>query len=247
MFSLDLESTQPGRDMLIAELFEAGSTGINESHDTVLRAFFDDEEAAVASAKRFGGTVERADETDWVTEAQRSLAPQLVGDRFFLVPEWLDEATPPGRLRIEVNNGLAFGTGKHESTRLCLELLERLIRPGMTVVDIGTGTGILSEAARLLGAGIVIACDTDHYAAEIARSHSVAAFTGSADAIRSGVADLVVANITPETICALQNELRRLVKSGGVLLLSGLELQDEVPFRAAEVHTEGNWKALVVS
>ena len=246
MFSLDIETTQPDRDLLISELFEAGSTGINESSDAFLRAFFDDEQAAQASASHFGGTVQPADTTDWVIEAQRSLEPQLVGERFFLVPQWRDDATPRGRFRIAVNNGLAFGTGKHESTRLCLALLEQWVTPGITVLDIGTGTGILSEAAKHLGAGRVFACDIDHTAAEIATAHGIAAFTGSADAIDTGVADLVVANITPETITALKDELPRILKPEGTLLLSGLELHDQVPFATAETHTEGNWKALIV-
>ena len=246
MFSLELESPQPTRDLLIAELFEAGCSGINELSDWSIRVFFDDELTAQASAQRFGGTPEPADDRDWVTEAQLSLQPQNVGNRFFLVPQWRDDPTPEGRFRIEVNNGLAFGTGKHETTRLCLALLESQVKPGMTVLDIGTGTGILSQAAKLLGAAQVYACDIDHGASEIAREHGILAFTGSAEAIRSGIADLLVANISPEAITAMRDEVPRLLKPGGIAILSGLELHDEVPFTAAELHTEGNWKALLV-
>ncbi len=246
MFSLDLPSPQADRDLLIAELWDAGCTGINELNDSAVRVFFDDEAGAQSASHRFGGTPQPADDTDWVSEAQRSLEPRNVGERFFLVPHWRDDPTPPGRFRIEVNNGLAFGTGKHETTRLCLELLEKLVQPGMTVVDIGTGTGILSEAATLLGAAHVYASDVDHGASEIARDHGVLAFTGSADAVGSGVADLLVANISPEAISGMRREVPRVLKPGGVAILSGLELHDEVPFIAAELHTDGNWKALVV-
>jgi ribosomal protein L11 methyltransferase len=246
MFSLDLECTQATHDLLIAELYEAGSVGITELSDTSLRAFFDDEQSAEASGLRFGVTPQPADTTDWVTEAQQSLQPTLVGERFFLVPEWRNDPTPEGRFRIQVNNGLAFGTGKHETTRLCLMLLETYVKPGMTVVDIGTGTGILCEAALLLGAAKVYACDIDHTAVEIAEAHGIPAFTGSADAIRSHLADVLVANISPEALTALRNELPRILKPGGTAILSGLELPDEVPFTATEVHTEGNWKALIV-
>lgn len=246
MFSLDLESPQADRDLLIAELFDSGCSGMNELSDTSVRAFFDDEQSAQASAKRFGGTPQPADDRDWVTEAQRSLEPQTVGDRFFLVPQWRDDPTPPGRFRIEVNNGLAFGTGKHETTRLCLGLLEKLVKPGMTVLDIGTGTGILSEAAKLLGAGRVYACDIDHGASEIALENGIDAFTGSAEAIQSHIADVLVANISPEAITAMRSEVPRLLKPGGVAILSGLELHDQVPFEPVELHTEGNWKALIV-
>ncbi len=246
MFSLELESPQPTRDLLIAELFDAGCTGINELSDWSIRAFFDDEQTAAALATRFGGTPEPAEDRDWVVESQRSFEPQTVGERFFLVPKWRDDPTPPGRFRIEVNNGLAFGTGKHETTRLCLALLENYVKPGMTVLDIGTGTGILSQAAKLLGATRVYACDIDHGASEIARQHGIEAFTGSAEAIASGLADVLVANISPEAITAMRDEVPRLLKPGGVAILSGLELHDEVPFTAAEIHSEGNWKALII-
>ena len=245
MFSLDLECTQANHDLLIAELYEAGSVGITELSDTSLRVFFDDEQSATASGLRFGAIPQPADTTDWVTEAQRSLQPTLVGERFFLVPEWRDDPTPEGRFRIKVNNGLAFGTGKHETTRLCLTLLETYVKPGMTVIDIGTGTGILCEAALLLGAAQVYACDIDHTAVEIAKAHGIPAFTGSADALESSIADILVANISPEALTALQNELPRILKPDGIAILSGLELHDEVPFTAKETHTEGNWKALV--
>jgi len=246
MFSLNLESKQPERDLLIAELFEANCTGITELSDTHLRAFFDDSDQAHAAGIRFGGTPEPAEYRDWVAESQSNFGPQLVGERFFLVPQWLDDATPPGRLRIAVNNGLAFGTGKHESTRLCLMLLERLVQPGLTVLDIGTGSGILSEAAQMLGAAHVFACDIDHTAVEIASRSGIHAFTGSAEAVRSQSADLLVANISPEAITAMGDHVQRILKPGGVAILSGLELRDVVPFQPAEVHTEGNWKALVV-
>ena len=246
MFSLDLESPQADRDLLIAELFDSGCSGLNELNDQTVRAFFDDEESAIVSANRFGGSPQPADDRDWVTEAQQSLQPQTVGERFFLVPEWRDDPTPPGRFRIEVNNGLAFGTGKHETTRLCLVLLETWVKPGMTVLDIGTGTGILSGAARLLGAAHVYACDIDHSASEIAAQHGIPAFTGSAEAIRSGLADLLVANISPEAVTAMRSEVPRVLKPGGIAILSGLELHDEVPFTPLKTHTEGNWKAIVV-
>ena len=83
--------------------------------------------------------------------------PMEVGEKFFLVPEWRDDAPPPGRFRITVNPRMAFGTGVHESTRLCLEAMEEFVRPGSDVLDVGTGSGILAKAADLLGARRVIA------------------------------------------------------------------------------------------
>src|ERR1700738_1813831 len=95
------------------------------------------------------------------------LQPMTVGARFFLVPEWRDDPTPAGRFRIAVNPGQAFGTGVHETTRLCLEAIEEFVRPGSAVLDVGTGSGILARAAALLGAKRVYGCDVDPVAVEI--------------------------------------------------------------------------------
>ena len=117
-----------------------------------------------------------------------------VGERFFLVPEWRDDPAPPGRFRIAVNPGMAFGTGVHETTQLCIEALERVVRPGIAVLDVGTGSGILAQAARLLGAAKVYACDIDPVAVAIAGN----GFIGSVNAVASAKVDVVVANISPE-------------------------------------------------
>jgi ribosomal protein L11 methyltransferase len=174
-----------------------------------------------------------------------------VGARFFLVPEWRDDPTPPGRFRITVNPGMAFGTGVHETTRLCLEALEDYLKPGMTVLDVGTGSGILSEAAELLGAGKVWACDVDPIAIEIARRRLRASFVGSADAVRSGISDLTLANISPEAAIQLAPELLRSLRPGGILLVSGFE-GNEVDLvsaalpHARELRRKGNWALLIL-
>jgi len=142
---------------------------------------------------------------------------------------------------------MAFGTGVHETTRLCMEALERHLRPGMDVLDVGTGSGILAEAARLLGAGKVYACDIDPVAIEIAGL----GFVGSADAVASAAADLVLANISPEAILRLAPELLRVLRPNGMLLASGFELQDLESLRAAlppgKVHAKGDWALLEIS
>ena len=175
-----------------------------------------------------------------------------VGERFFLVPEWRDDPAPAGRFRMVVNPGMAFGTGVHETTRLCLEALERYVRPGMDVLDVGTGSGILARAAGLLGARRVYACDTDADAVEIAGGQfpALARFVGSADAVADGVADVVVANISPEAITALAPDLLRARRAGGVLLASGFEEREVELVKAAvgqvrEVRTKGTWAIAV--
>ena len=241
MFSIDLECpqavTDPARkDLLIAELWEADCTGIVELPDAGenahMRAFFDDDTLAASLQARFGGEVRPADLRDWVAHAREHLQPMEIGERIFVVPEWRDDATPAGRIRIEVNAGLAFGTGAHETTRLCLEAIERHIRPGMTIADVGTGSGILSEAALKLGASSAVACDTDHGAVIVAHENferagvAVSVFVGSADSVAGRSVDIVVANISPAWIAELAPEWLRILKSGGVAILSGFEAAD---------------------
>jgi ribosomal protein L11 methyltransferase len=236
MFSIDLECRQADKDILIADLWEAGSTGIVELEDRAdsarLRAFFDDDAQQAELQARFGGEAQPADLRDWVAFAREHLQPMEIGERLFVIPEWRDDATPPGRIRITINAGLAFGTGAHETTRLCLEAIERHVGPGATVVDIGTGSGILSEAAIKLGAARAFAGDTDAQAVAVAKENferagvPVPVFTGSADAVAGNVADLIVANISPAWIAELAGEWVRILKPGGVAILSGFEAAD---------------------
>ena len=234
--------------MTIAELWEAGSTGIVELEDwddlARLRAFFNDDARAPELQTRFGGEVKPADTRDWVEFARQYLQPMPIGRRIFVCPEWRDDPTPPGRIRIVVNAGLAFGTGAHETTRLCLEAIERHLKPGMTVVDVGTGSGILAEAAVKLGAGKVWANDNDPDAVAVARENferagvEVELSVGSADAAPADFADIVVANISPAWISDLALEWMRILKRGGVGILSGFETAD-VPRVSAALSAAG--------
>ena len=248
MFSLEIDCDPEDRDLLIAELWEQGSAGIVELNPQTVRSFFEDDANRAALRELFPGARQREEEArDWVQSARDLLQPMEVGRRFFLVPEWRDDPAPVGRFRIAVNPGMAFGTGVHETTRLCMEALEDYLQPGMSVLDVGTGSGILAKAAKLLGAGRVTACDTDPVAVEIAGE----GFVGSVDAVAAGTVDVVMANISPEAITALAADLLRVRKPGGVLLASGFEAHEVEQVRAAlpearEVRHKGNWALVVV-
>ncbi len=219
MYSVRLEPEPEEFDELIASLWEHGTVGINEVHGYIV-AFFEDE----SDAQRFGEPALEP-EVDWVQQTQDAWPPLLVGERFFVVAPWREEPTPEGRIRLEINPGLQCGTGQHPCTRLCLEAMEQLIRPGDAVLDVGSGSGILSIAAKLLGAGTVVACDIDAEAAK-----PVPFFVGSVDAVRTGVFD-VVANISEDVIGELRPEFERVAKTA---ILSGF--QDE----------RGEWACVVI-
>jgi len=238
MFAIEIETTEDEKDLRIAELWEAGSAGIVEDTGAngmpVLRAFFEDgrdsAELVGAFAARKPSLLRFPDE-GWVELSRRDWRSFPVGRRFFIVPEWLDDPAPAGRLRIVINPGMAFGTGVHEATQLCMEALEGRMAPGCRVFDIGTGSGILSIAASLLGAGEVVACDEDPGAVAIANENfaaagvSAKAIYGSIEAIE-GQADVIVANISPEVTIALAPEILYRLAPGGVAIVSGFEEQE---------------------
>lgn len=222
--------------MTVAELWEAGCAGIVELEEwddlARLRVFFGDDARQAELQSRFGGDIQMADTRDWVAFAHEFLQPMEIGRRIFVCPEWRADPTPPGRIRIEVNAGLAFGTGAHETTRLCLEAIERHLKPGATFVDVGTGSGILAEAAVKLGAGRVHACDTDPEAVATARENfaragvDVALSIGSAELYPDDFADLIAANISPAWIADLARDWVRILRPGGIAVLSGFEAGD---------------------
>ncbi len=264
MFLLELECTDADRDLLIAELWDRGSAGIFETPSS-LRSFFDDEGLIPQLRVDFAANhpeISPVAQEDWIGFARAQTGPMLVGKRLFLAPDWRDDPTPDGRLRIGINPGLAFGTGSHETTRMCLEWLEEHVRQDTTLCDVGTGSGILCEAAALLGAKLVVACDIDVTAAHIAQRNIARTasrflvYTGSVMAIAGGTADLLVANISPDWISALAREWPRVLRTGGRGLLSGFDESDLPHVRVAlekanvkvtDSRGENAWRAIEIA
>jgi ribosomal protein L11 methyltransferase len=251
LFSLLLHPpSSDAQDLLIAELQECGTIGITEE-DAGLRVFFDAGGDATALALRFaefGPEVREEEPADWEQLTRDAWPPILVGERFYLVAPWDDHvATPPGRLRLAICPGMACGTGRHPATQLCLQAIERYVVPGARVLDVGSGSGILSDAARLMGAAAVIGCDIDPDAVRIAseRVHTPV-FVGSADAVRSQWADVVIANIDAATLERIAPELARVRRPESTLILSGFPEWDMPEgFAPREILQSEEWRCFV--
>jgi ribosomal protein L11 methyltransferase len=250
LFSLLLHLLPDREDILIAELQECGTAGVTEE-DSGLRAFFQSDRDAVSLLQRFAEfSPELREErpVDWERSTREAWPPMLVGERFYLVAPWdADAATPPGRLRLEIYPGMACGTGRHPATQLCLQAIERYVRPGARVLDVGSGSGILSDAARLVGAASVVGCDIDADTVRIARERvEIPMFIGSANAVRGGWADVIVANIDAATLDTMAPELRRVRKPESTLILSGFP-EGDMPegFSPTEILTLGDWRCFI--
>lgn len=198
---------------------------------------------------------------DWVRLTQSQFDPIRVGERIWVVPSW-HEAPEPDAVVLELDPGLAFGTGSHPTTRLCMQWLEQNLRAGQTVLDYGCGSGILAIVARKLGAGDTLGIDIDPNAVEASRYNAernrvTATFAlpdrnaGGADAA-DAVHDVVVANILSNPLKLMAAMLSARVRPGGHLVLSGvLERQAEevaaayAPWLAMSVwRSEEGWVCL---
>jgi ribosomal protein L11 methyltransferase len=264
-----------------ALLFDAGTTGIitleEDDRAVKLGAYFDPQADAEAIARDLEAAFARAGirsalvsisitevaDQDWMQKWKEGFAPLAIGERLMVAPSWkLPEASE--RLVIQIDPGMAFGTGTHETTRMCLELLEVHWRGGR-LLDVGTGTGILAIAASKLAPGSeVVAIDIDPLAVEVARENIEINQAAQAITIREGqpahyrgrAFDVVVANLTAEVIMALTADLVGCVAKPGVMILSGIltALATDVEravggagLSIIEQRTAGEWTALVAA
>jgi ribosomal protein L11 methyltransferase len=169
-------------------------------------------------------------EADWTEAWKAQLEVLHIGRRIVVQPSWRDYEPAPEDIVIRLDPGMAFGTGLHPSTRLCLETIEELVRPQAAVLDLGTGSGILAIAAAKLGAGHVLAVDNDPVAVKTARENVMA--NGATEAVRvvqgslpqaPGDYDVVVVNILAKVIVEMaQQDLASRVRPGGSLIAAGI-------------------------
>jgi ribosomal protein L11 methyltransferase len=228
-------------------LFESGSTGIvtlrEVGHTLTLGAYFesridpgDVKQALEAEFARRGQplptevSVANIPDQDWMQKWKEGFEAVNVGERFIVSPSWKLPGDKRGRIVIQIDPGMAFGTGTHETTRLCLEAIERYWKGG-GLLDVGTGTGILAiAAAKLEPKSRVLAIDVDPQAVEVAREN--VAINGVFDLIELSQLqprdlaghgfDVVVANLTAEVIVELTRDLANCLMGHGLLILSGI-------------------------
>lgn len=200
-------------------------------------------------------------EQDWTESWKAAFKPFRLGEHMLVKPSWEAADAGPGDHVIEIDPGMAFGTGTHETTGMCVTLVEKYVRPGDRVIDIGTGTGILAIAAAHMGASPVLATDLDPVAVRVAAENVRAnGFEGVIE-MRCGdllevvreTGDVVIANIIADVIIALAAPVRARIADGGLFICSGIaapRLQDVLDalkaadYTVSDVLTQGEWCAV---
>lgn len=211
-------------------------------------------------------TLTAVNSEDWSSSWKVHFKPLRVGKRLLIVPTWEEATQLPDDLVIRIDPGMAFGTGGHETTRLCLQLLEQVMdeSPLLTVpslLDLGTGSGILAMAASLLGAGRVLALDIDPDAVVVARENLT--LNNLSDSVECGVVpleslaesfDIILANILAEELVRLAPHLAARLNQGGALILSGILAEKEAlvrrgfdaqPLHYCQTASDGEWVAML--
>ncbi len=226
---------------------------IKESVDKLGEFGFDKGEGIV--------TYHKVNEDDWANNWKQYYKPTKVGEHIVVKPTWEDYEEKPGEVVVELDPGMAFGTGTHETTRMCIKALEKKVKKDTTVFDIGTGSGILSIAAAKLGAKHVVGVDLDPVAVESAKKNlefnkvnNMEILYGDLMEVVEGKANIVVANILADIIMFLSEGVRAFIEDEGYFIASGIlntqrdKVADKLKaldFIIEEVMEDGEWICII--
>ncbi len=268
------------QELLIPFLLEIGCTGFLET-DPSLLAYLDKSSLPPGEFETFGSRltgilrslnagegfdIREIAEENWNLSWEKSITPVEIGNNFVVKPSWQTVPKSAGKIVIEIDPKMSFGTGHHETTRLCLRLLEQYVKKGDRVLDVGTGTGLLAIASLKLGAQSAVGIDVDDWSIENALENVKA--NGVEETVRilripiedfppadfqGGRFDCIIANLTSKMITGSLLHLRDLLEPGGVVILSGF-LESDLPaireslagirFRELGGLAEHGWSAL---
>ena len=199
---------------------------------------------------------------DWADTWKKYFKPFHAGEHLVVKPTWEPYEPGPGDLVIEIDPGMAFGSGTHETTGMCLSLLEEVVHGGEDVIDVGTGSGILAIGAALLGAGHVLAIDIDPDAVKVARENTANNRVDNTVSVQQGnlldrvsdVCDICVANIISDVIISFAAPLKTHIRPGGLFICSGIVSQrsdevaqalDSAEYEILRKDTRGEWTAFL--
>lgn len=202
-------------------------------------------------------------EEDWANNWKKYYKPTKIGHKIVIKPIWEAYEAKDDEIIVEMDPGMAFGTGTHETTKMCIEALEKYVTKETTVFDIGTGSGILAITAAKLGAGNVIGVDLDPVAVDSAKGNvqynnidNIEILHGNLMDVVNGKANIVVANIIADVIMFLCEDVKKFIQPGGYFISSGIikERKEDVVnkllstgFKVDEVNTLGEWVCIVAS
>ncbi len=201
------------------------------------------------------------DDEDWANAWKQYYKPTKVGEKVVIKPTWEPYTPEAGEVVIELDPGMAFGTGTHETTSMCIRLIEKYLKPGSSVFDVGCGSGILGISAAKLGAGRTVCVDIDTVSCKVSRENTQLNQVDDKIDIRCGnlldvvseKADLIVANIIADVIISFTDDVGGFMKEASVFISSGIikDRRDEVikklqetGFGILEVLEQGEWCAV---
>lgn len=201
--------------------------------------------------------VSKVNEEDWENNWKKYYKPTKVGDKIVIVPIWEEYTKNPSEIIVKMDPGMAFGTGTHETTRMCIRMLEKYVDNNSVVFDIGTGSGILSITAKKLNAKNVIGVDLDPVAVKSAKENikyndikDIEILHGDLMDVISGKADIIVANIIADIIIPLSEQIKKFLNPDGVFISSGILKErkqdvvnklEECKFNIEDIQEDGEW------